>query len=270
MPGESKHILSTRPLETALLDQVRAAGMLLDTRSFIETRAVMDPALTSQVRSLALRPLVAVFTSVNAVEAVAGHLQRTIPGDTGRHIFSGVQWEIFCIGYATGQAVRQVFGDDCIAGTADSADILANGIIQWFAGTNTDAKNADAEGTAASGSPAGGRAVYFFCGDQRRDDLPRKLRESSIRVNELIVYTTIPVPQKIEREYDGIVFFSPSAVQSFFSINTVSAETVLFAIGQTTANALREQAGNQIIVSTTPDKEALIRKVIDHFTPLTP
>ena len=58
--------------------------------------------------------------------------------------------------------------------------------------------------------------VIFFCGDQRRDELPEILRQHEVVVNEIVVYQTIAVPHKIEKQYHGILFFSPSAVQSFF------------------------------------------------------
>src|SRR5579859_3226278 len=98
MQGEFKHILSTRPLEISLLDRARAAGILLDTRPFIETRPVVDPALTERVRSLALRPLAGIFTSANAVEAVAGHLRSASAAHAGEDRFSQLPWKIFCIG----------------------------------------------------------------------------------------------------------------------------------------------------------------------------
>lgn len=206
-------------------------GILLESLSFIETSPVVDEASCRKIAELAHAVPVAVFTSMNAVDAVAGCLGIAIPP------------KIFCIGSATRERVLENFGKDCIAGTADSAAALAEVII----GQDTI------------------KEVAFFCGDQRRDELPAKLWEAGIRVKELIVYQTRPTPHTIRREYEGVVFFSPSAVNSFFSANLLPAATVLFAIGQTTADAIRSCCINPVIVSDSPGKEALIRQVIDHF-----
>ena len=48
-----------------------------------------------------------VFTSMNAVEAVAAHLNDYIP-----------DWKIYCIGNTTKKLVEKYFGEDLIAETA--------------------------------------------------------------------------------------------------------------------------------------------------------
>ena len=84
-------------------------------------------------------------------------------------------------------------------------------------------------------------------------------------MNEIVVYRTVQKAHKTAASYNGVVFFSPSAVQSFFSINKVPPSTVLFAIGRTTAGVLKEYSANTIITAEAPEKEALIKQVIDHF-----
>jgi uroporphyrinogen-III synthase len=69
----------------------------------------------------------------------------------------------------------------------------------------------------------------------------------------------------VERVYDGIAFFSPSAVESFFSINTVPEATRLFAIGETTAASISAYCSNPVVISDSPEKEALVRRMIDYF-----
>ena len=68
-------------------------------------------------------------------------------------------------------------------------------------------------------------------------------------------------------EYFGILFFSPSAVQSFFSKNKVADKTILFAIGNTTANEIKKYSTNKIIISDEPGKENLVTKMIEYFNP---
>lgn len=241
MSGQIR-ILSTRPLEGTVCEEAKGAGIVLDMLPFIETRSVQDDALGNRIRSLSRRPLIAVFTSVNGVEAVADWLD-----GIERKSAETIPWTIYCIGGATRQVIGKSFGESSIAGTADAAGALANLIVRDMAGR------------------AGEQEVFFFCGDLRRDELPSALRRASIGVNELVVYTTRQVRHKVEQAYDGIVFFSPSAVDSFFSGNKVNAAVLLFAIGQTTADTIRKYCANETIVSPSPDKETLIRQVIDHY-----
>lgn len=247
MPDHTLRILSTRPLDTSLIDEAAAQGIILDIRSFIETRPITAEALNRHIRELSVHPLTAIFTSINAVEAVAGFLR----AETGSAPLNNtLPWKIFCLGYATRTLAREYFGEEAFAETSDSstpfdsAGVLADFIIR--------------QGVT--------QEVFFFCGDQRREELPNKLQQQGIRVNEITVYSTTQIPQKTDSSYDGIVFFSPSAVHSFFSANPLPADaTLLFAIGQTTAAAIRSYCTNQIITSLSPEKTALIRQVIDHF-----
>jgi uroporphyrinogen-III synthase len=249
MTTQSIHILSTRPLPAGLIAHAAAKGLGLDTLSFISTAPVVDEAMIRGIRELALKPLVAVFTSMNAVEAVRGWLMTP----TG--------WKIFCIGSATRGLVADFFGEAAIAGTAASARMLAETVKGWdgFGGEGAGGTGPwEAVGSA-------GRELYFFCGDRRREELPFLLRRKGFTVNERVVYRTILTPRKVERVYDGIAFFSPSAVESFFSVNAVAETTRLFAIGETTAASIGAHCTNPVVISDSPEKEELIRRMIDYF-----
>jgi uroporphyrinogen-III synthase len=157
-------------------------------------------------------------------------------------------WRIFCIGTATRREVADYFGDVAIAGSAESAAALAEGMM---ADAGEDAR--------------GNKEIFFFCGDQRREELPAMLRAEGFKVNEWIVYRTLLTPQKTERIYAGIAFFSPSAVESYFSVNSAGDDVTLFAIGRTTAAAIQARCSNPVIISDRPGKEALVRTMTDHF-----
>ena len=232
MPESITRILSTRPLDAALLEQAARKGILIDTLSFIATDPIRDEALIHDIRILSSRPLAAVFTSMNAVEAVAMHLNPP----------KVENWRIFCIGATTRQRVEDHFGIFSIAGTAPSAAALAEEIL----------RNPPSE-------------AFFFCGDQRRDELPDKLAQAGVRVKEVVVYRTTQTPHVVKGQYDGIAFFSPSAVHSFFASNTVPAPTRLFAIGQTTADTIRAYTNNPVVTSKWPEKETLVQQMIDYF-----
>ena len=97
------------------------------------------------------------------------------------------------------------------------------------------------------------------------DTLPEALQRQGIKVNEVVVYETIETPRFAGERYDGILFFSPSGVNSFFGMNTIEPETILFAIGETTAKAIKEQAANTVIVSESPSKDHLLDQAIQYF-----
>jgi uroporphyrinogen-III synthase len=69
----------------------------------------------------------------------------------------------------------------------------------------------------------------------------------------------------IKKHYQGIMFFSPNGVNSFFRVNDISPNLVLFAIGNTTAGALKAKTKNKIVIGETPSKENMIDKVIQYF-----
>ena len=108
--------------------------------------------------------------------------------------------------------------------------------------------------------------VVFFCGDLRRDELPDILRSNNIEVSEIIVYQTIAVLHKIERQYNGILFFSPSAAESFFRANKLPETTLLFAIGNTTADEIKKFSNDKIFISDELGKENLVKKMIDFYS----
>jgi uroporphyrinogen-III synthase len=148
---------------------------------------------------------------------------------------------VYSIGNATAKTVSQLFQIP-IAGMANDAAALAEVIIN-----------------------ANVREVYFFCGSMRRDVLPEMLYEANILIHELVVYKTIETPQQVSNDYDAILFYSPSAVHSFFSVNTINTATTLFAIGNTTAAAIQQHTSAKIISAQKPDKHALVQQLIEYF-----
>jgi uroporphyrinogen-III synthase len=225
-------ILSTRPLNNSSVADAEAAGITIDTISVIETEPVRSSEVQKRIKLAIQKPATVIFTSMNAVEVIAAEQEKTQPS-----------WTIYCIGNTTAQLVKKYFGEHSIAGTANSASELANLIA---------AKNHIGE-------------VIFFCGDQRRDELPEILRNNHVSIEEIIVYHTIAVPNKVEKSFDGILFFSPSAVESFFGNNKIEGKTILFAIGNTTANEIKKHADNKIVVASRPGKENLVEDMIKYF-----
>jgi uroporphyrinogen-III synthase len=231
MPEERFTILSTRPLEQSILLDAGRHNILIDSLDFIRTEPIISTFLEKRLHEIASLPSTIVITSMNAAGAVADYVKGFEP-----------QWNIYCLGTATKTVITDNFPDSTIIGEGQNASVLADLII------NKQEK-----------------AVIFFCGNQRRDELPAKLQQNNILLEEIVVYRTFAIPQKVEKTYDGILFFSPSAAESFFSVNTVSEHTLLFAIGTTTAACLAHYSRNKIIETNLPGKKNLVEEAISYF-----
>ena len=114
----------------------------------------------------------------------------------------------------------------------------------------------------------GKESYTFFSGNLRRDVLPNTLKENGITFNEIEVYETNIISKKIKEKIDGILFFSPSAVESYFKLNTIKEE-MCFCIGETTAEALvpklRDKKVKNIIIADKPSVENVIDEVIEYY-----
>jgi uroporphyrinogen-III synthase len=105
----------------------------------------------------------------------------------------------------------------------------------------------------------------FFSGNLRKETLPKALKSAGITFNEIEVYQTKLAPFKISNleKFDGILFFSPSAVESYLTNNKIQNE-ICFCIGETTASALENKTKN-IIIAEEPTIEDVIEAVIEEY-----
>ncbi|SFW60508.1 uroporphyrinogen-III synthase [Chitinophaga sancti] len=147
--------------------------------------------------------------------------------------------QIYCLAGATLEAVNKAFPKAAILATAHDAAALATKIER--------------------------SSVLFFCGNQRRDELPDLLKQRGILLKEVVVYETIAVETALHTDFDGILFFSPSGVHSYFAANKKPAHTVCFAIGHTTAQALKTYTGTIVVNPGKPSAAQLIQTAITYF-----
>lgn len=159
MQGNKLHILSTRPVKNTLIQEAAENNIQLDVISLIDTEPVQDIDTQQEVEQIALQYATVVFTSMNAVESVITMLDQQVP-----------EWNIYCMGNTTQELIRNYFGEQAIKRTGNNASELAEHILD-------DNEELD--------------EVFFFCGDQRRDELPAKLTAAGIQVEEIVVYKTI-------------------------------------------------------------------------------
>jgi uroporphyrinogen-III synthase len=224
-------ILSTGPLDKEIISKSFQLDILIDVVPFIETQPVEPALLKKIIGPLAQQHALVVVSSGNAVEAMAAAMEES------------PQWTFYCIGKSTAEKIKKHFPASTIAATTNYAKELVEEIAE--SGVNQE--------------------MIFFCGDLRRDELPDQLRARGIALKEVVVYETRLTPQKLDKQYEGILFFSPSAVKSYFSLNTAGEETVLFAIGTTTAESIQSYTNNHTEIAGTPDKAALVDKAIKYF-----
>jgi uroporphyrinogen-III synthase len=229
MQANKFYILSTKELNHDLIEQAAVKGIQIDCIPFIQVKPIVADVALEKVKPLNGKKVTAVFTSVYGVHAVA-----SAKPDVSL-------WEIYCLSGATKSAVEKSFSSVNIKSVAENALALAHHIVED--------KVED---------------VYFFCGNARREELPDFLKKNKVKVQEMVMYQTHITSVELHREYDGIVFFSPSGVESFLLENKVPVKAILFAIGNTTAACL-QHLPNQLIIGEKPDPKILIQKIIGRF-----
>jgi uroporphyrinogen-III synthase len=106
----------------------------------------------------------------------------------------------------------------------------------------------------------------FLSGNLRKETLPEALKSAGITFNEIEVYQTTLAPFKIsdQENFDGILFFSPSGVESYLTNNKIKNE-VCFCIGTTTAAALETKKIKNIVIAEIPTIEVVIEEVIAYY-----
>ncbi len=214
-------ILSTKKLQPNQKQFLLNAGFSVLEADFISISA-KEFTLENSNENL-------IFTSSNAVKAVANHPQvqeiRRNP--------------VFCVGEKTADLLDEL--GFTVQESADNALELADKIKSGY-------KN---------------ETFTFFCGNLRMETLPLSLRITGIAFNEIEVYDTVLNPLEIKAPLDGILFFSPSGVESYLSANKITNE-MCFCIGQTTAKALETTTKN-IVIANRPSVENVIIQCINHY-----
>lgn len=102
---------------------------------------------------------------------------------------------------------------------------------------------------------------HFFCGNIRSEEIPTRLTENNIDFKEIVVYETTLNPKKFERNFDAILFYSPSGVRSYFDKNPGSIDTFAVCIGTTTASEAKNYTKN-VVISNSTTVESVIAKAV--------
>ncbi|WP_298370798.1 hydroxymethylbilane synthase [uncultured Lutibacter sp.] len=170
-----------------------------------------------------------VFTSQNAVEALLNN-------------FAPMELDfenIYCVGRRTKRLIEKRIGK--VKHLEKDAEKLGNYLAE-----NLEDKN-----------------LTFFCGNKRRDELPSILEKNEILVNEVECYQTQLTPRKIEEKFKGILFYSPSGIESYLLDNSTN-NAVAFCIGETTASEAKKHF-SEVVVAKVSTVESVIKSVNEYF-----
>lgn len=222
-------ILSTKKLDPSIQLQLKQEGYHLIEEELINVTHDISTETAENIKNLNADDVL-VFTSANAVEAVKHHID----------VYAA--FKIFCISGKTRETIEDVLPNAIIVDIASYGEKLAEKVVA-----------------------SGVRQIAFLCGNIRRDELPAILSKNNITVNEITVYQTTETPKRINDDFDAVLFFSPSAVKSFFSANQLKTHVVCFSIGTSTAATIKEHSTNKIIIADAPTQEALATQIKKHF-----
>ena len=87
-------ILCTRSVSPEMIGSAASMGIVIDTLPFITTEPIENIEVQQEIENALLLSTTVVFTSMNAVEAVAVFLSDAVP-----------DWRIYCIGNTTRELV---------------------------------------------------------------------------------------------------------------------------------------------------------------------
>ncbi len=211
-------LLSTKILNSAQQQSLLNAGFKLSQYDAIQIIPV-DFEMPEKIENV-------IFTSQNAVKRIQNSEFRTRLSD-------GKVQNCFCVGKKT-KALLETKGGKII-GWAEYGKDLAHLIIDTFRNEK----------------------FVFFCGNLRREELPILLKKNKVDFKEICIYKTELNPKKFQQDFDGVLFYSPSGVESFCQQNNLE-NSIAFCIGTTTA-AEAEKHTNKIVIAEEPTVESVIR-----------
>jgi len=167
-----------------------------------------------------------IFTSQNAVHSFLKKTRLKKP--------------VFCVGDKT-KLLLETKGFTVVE-TASNSLILAKKIVENY-------KNS---------------SFLHFTGNLRRQELPDYLIKNTVKYFETKAYESLLIEKQFKQHFDGLLFFSPSGVQSFTTQNKIN-DAIAFCIGKTTATEAQKHTKN-IKIANKPSVENVIVQAIKYTT----
>ena len=170
-----------------------------------------------------------ILTSQNAVEALLSNISA-----------DELKFEnIYCVGRKTKRLIETKIGP--VTQVKSNAKKLAAHLVEFIEGTE----------------------VTYFSSNLRLDDLPSILTENNINVNEIEAYQTKRATVEVDDSVEGVLFFSPSTVDSYLQNN--ASDKIAYCIGETTASHARKYFAD-VLVAKFPSVESVIELVNEAYS----
>lgn len=254
-PLAGKIVLVTRAAAQSnqLCEELTARGAIVKLLPLISIAPPEDyDALDAALASIESFDWI-LFTSVNAVQAAEKRREQIVQGTKT------------AMKLPRAAAVGPV--------TADAAEA---------AGFSVEYVAADHSGVGLArelGDELRGRKVFLPRSDSANPDLPAALLRCGALVTEVVAYRNLP-PSNADREklleslkdgVDGVLFYSPSAVQNFLELigrerlGSLQGRVLMVAIGPTTANALIAAGIQRIARAADTTTKAVVEALEGHL-----
>ncbi|TAF93285.1 MAG: uroporphyrinogen-III synthase [Bacteroidetes bacterium] len=231
MLANTTTVLCTKTLNPRTVEFARQKGIDIVCDDWI---AIQPNTSADFYQQMPLLNKYLVFTSSAAAQVYAHYVANSNQIQPAKFVY--------CLAGDTMQVVGSI--RNCkVVGTAKNAGALAQKII-------------DDNAT---------HAVSFLASNIRREVLPTMLINAGITLQEITAYDTVPTPKNYKGNMEGYMFFSPSAVDSFFYSNTIPQQIPCFCIGTATANTVKALVKNEIQIAPFPSQQAIVETVINYF-----
>jgi uroporphyrinogen-III synthase len=209
-------ILSTNTIDVETINNLKEKNIFIDTIPFTATVPLVNNYLIEKIHHLATKDIVAVFTHPDAVLAVANILHQ-----------QSVSWHIACLAKHTHYAAQDAFPNNNILLTASTETALAQQILDTDIAKDT---------------------IVYFCGNTYANTLPTLFKLQQQSLDSIMVYQTLVKSTPITDFYNGIIFTSLSAIDSFFVFNKFPNNTVAFCLTEDIAHALTKHLQQATVV----------------------
>lgn len=219
------HILSTRSLRSEQLLNLELAGCKVTTHNYIN-KVIEIPDYVNKF-SVRQNVIITSSTGLMAFLKIVNMFR-----------LNKADYKIYCIEPVTAKLVREA--GLVIAGTASNSSLLVQEILHHDKVSK----------------------VTYISGSLDKGRLSKQLIENKVDINTLVVYNTRFTPHVVNESYSVIIYFSPSAIDSFLSVNQLR-DVPCFCIGSTTGTYASEKGYSHIYIPDKPTEEDLIRKVFN-------
>ena len=219
-------LLSTKIVSKKFKDLLIKNNYQIEEKSFIKILPFKSKSNISILENI-------IFTSKNAVEII---LKNYIIKNNLANKY------IYCVGKSTAELIKK--NNLNLIKSEDNSKNLSKFILANF----KNSKN----------------SFTYFSGKKRIRELENNLKKNNINIIVHEIYDTLLTPLKINDLYDGVIFYSPSAVKSFFKGNNSLNNTYGFCIGNTTAKELSNYS-NRFSVAKSNSEENMLESINKYF-----